>query len=104
MAHLPMCLEALEHQTFRDFETIVVDNASTDGSDGYIENDWPEVRLVRLPGNLGFPAAVNAGVRASSAEFVVLLNNDTKAEPGWLERLVAGMDTHPEFTFGSSKL
>jgi GT2 family glycosyltransferase len=104
MQHLQMCLEALRAQTFSDFETIVVDNASTDGSIDYLRNQWPEVRLIELSSNLGFPAAVNAGIRASSSEYVVLLNNDTRAEPTWLETLVRTMDDHPNFSFGSSKL
>ncbi len=104
MAHLPMCLEALAAQTFDDFETIVVDNASSDGSVAYLQEKWPQVRVVSLPSNKGFPGAVNAGVHASDSAYVVLLNNDTRAEERWLETLVGAMDAHPEFTFGSSKL
>ena len=104
LKHLPDCLESLGKQTFRKFRTIVVDNDSTDGSVAYIESRWPDVEVVRLPDNLGFPAAVNAGIRAAGSEYVVLLNNDTRAEPDWLEKLVRGMDDHPEFASGSSKL
>jgi GT2 family glycosyltransferase len=104
LKHLPDCLQALAGQTFRGFRTVVVDNASTDGSIGYIEKEWPGVDVIRLPDNLGFPAAVNAGIGAADTEYVVLLNNDTKADPDWLEKLVRGMDSHPEFASGSSKL
>jgi GT2 family glycosyltransferase len=104
LEHLPACLEALANQTLRDFETIVVDNASTDGSQDYLKATWPDVTLIALDANVGFPGAVNAGVNARRSEYVVLLNNDTKAAPDWLEKLVAGMDAHPEFSFGSSKL
>ena len=105
MAHLPLCLEALRDQTFTDFETIVVDNASTDGSLDYLAASWPDVRLVKLDSNRGFPAAINAGLRASKGtDYIALLNNDTKADPAWLSTLVAALDAAPAFSFGSSKL
>jgi GT2 family glycosyltransferase len=104
LEHLPECLDALAAQTYRDFETIVVDNASTDGSVAYLREEWPDVRVVELDHNTGFPGAVDAGIAVSATEFVVLLNNDTRATPDWLGRLVAAMDEHPEFAFASSKL
>ena len=103
LEHLPVCLEALAGQTFRDFETIVVDNGSTDGSLDFLRRR-DDIRLVELGSNMGFPAACNAGIEASRGDYVVLLNNDTRAEPDWLERLVAAMDAAPEYAWGSSKL
>src|SRR5207248_2233451 len=70
----------------------------------YVRENWPDTRVVVLESNRGFPGAVNAGIKASGTEFVVLLNNDTAAEPEWLEKLVAAMDARPEFSFASSKL
>lgn len=105
LAHLETCLSALHEQTFPDFETIVVDNASTDGSVDYVAANHPNVRTVVLDTNRGFPAAVNAGIAASVAtDYVVLLNNDTRADPRWLELLVGAMDADRRFSFGSSKL
>jgi GT2 family glycosyltransferase len=104
MKHLPDCMNAIARQTYRDFETIVVDNASSDESLDYLRAQWPDVRIVALDRNSGFPGAVNAGIEASDTEFVVLLNNDTSAEDHWLERLVNAMDAHPDFSFASSKL
>jgi len=101
---LDVCLSSLRHQTFRDFETILVDNGSSDGSVAFMEENFPEVRVVRLPENRGFSAAVNAGIRASGAEFVVLLNNDTEADPGWLEALVRAAEEHSEAGLFASKL
>jgi GT2 family glycosyltransferase len=102
--HLSECLSSLRQQTFSDFETIVVDNASTDGTVDLIKGEHPEVRLIELASNTGFAGAVNAGAMASEAEYVVFLNNDTRAEPTWLAALVRGMDENPSFSFGSSKL
>ena len=101
---LELCLGSLQKQVFRDFETIVVDNGSADGSVGLIEEEFPEVRTVALDKNLGFAAAANAGIRASRAGLVALLNNDTEQDPGWLDALVRAVDSHPEAGFFASKL
>jgi GT2 family glycosyltransferase len=101
--HLPACLEALEAQTFRDFETIVADNGSTDGSLELLRRR-PDVKLVELGANRGFAGACNAGIEAASGDYVVLLNNDTRAQPDWLEHLVAAMDAAPSYAWGSSRL
>lgn len=103
-AHLlPSCLSSLRNQTFNDFQTVVVDNGSTDDSRDLIANDYPEVRVVPLPENRLFAAAVNEGIRQTTAPIVVLLNNDTEAEPAWLERLLRGLD-HPSAGMAASKL
>jgi GT2 family glycosyltransferase len=101
---LNLCLSSLRRQSFEDFETIVVDNGSTDASVELIQRNFPEVRVIRLSENLGFSAGVNAGIRASEAEYVVLLNNDTEVEPGWLEALVSTAESHPEAGLLASKL
>lgn len=88
-------LAALDAQSFRDFETIVVDNASTDGSRERLAGS-PGVRLVGLERNAGFTGACNAGILASSGELVLLLNNDMEPEPGFLAALVRAADAHPE--------
>ena len=101
---LSTCLSSLRRQTYEDFETVLVDNGSSDGSVAFVEENFPEIRIVRLPENGGFTAAVNAGIRASEAEYVVLLNNDTEVEGRWLEALVRAADEHPEVGLFASKL
>ena len=98
------CLASLRRQTFGDFETILVDSASTDGSVEFVNENFPETRTIALPENRGFSGAVNAGIEASDAELVVLLNNDTEQDPGWLAALVRAADTHPEAGLFASKL
>ena len=98
------CLASLRRQTFEDFETVLVDSASTDGSVGFVEENFPETKTVVLPENRGFSGAVNAGIEASRAEFVVLLNNDTEQDPGWLAALVRAADSHPGTGLFASKL
>jgi hypothetical protein len=102
---LETCLSSLRRQSFKDFEVVLADNGSTDGSVEFVARNFPEVRIVRLPENRGFSAAVNAGIKASpAAEHVVLLNNDTEVDPGWLEALVEAADRHPEAGLFASKL
>ena len=104
-AHLlPTCLDALQRQTYQDFETLVVDNASTDGSRDLLAGRYPEARLICMPQNLFFAGAVNQGIRESRSPIVVALNNDTEAEPNWLERLVEALQSHPEAGMAASKL
>ena len=88
------CLDSLRAQTFSGFTVIFVDNGSTDGSRQLVEQEYPEVQVVALPENLGFCGAVNQGIRASRTPYVVLLNNDTEADPGFLEALLSGIQSH----------
>jgi len=89
---LPTCLTALQRQTWTSFETVVVDNGSTDGSRALIARDFPMVHVIPLAENRLFAGAVNEGIRQTDSPIVVLLNNDTEAEPAWLERLLGGLD------------
>ncbi|HSN76658.1 MAG TPA: glycosyltransferase family 2 protein [Anaerolineae bacterium] len=105
-ALLATCLAALRGQDYPTdrFEVIVVDDASSDGTVEYLAAAFPEVRVVALAQNGGFIAACNAGVAAGQGEVLVLLNNDTEAESGWLEALVAALVEHPEAGSAASKM
>jgi GT2 family glycosyltransferase len=102
--HLPDCLESLRRQTFREFEAIVADNGSTDGSLELLAGDYPGVRVLALGENRGFTGACNAGMQAARGEFVVLLNNDTEADPRWLGEVVGAFRRHPEAGIIASKM
>jgi GT2 family glycosyltransferase len=101
---LNTCLGSLRRQSLDNFEILLVDNGSTDGSVGFVERSFPEVRVISLEENRGFSAAVNAGIRSADTEYVALLNNDTQAEPGWLEALWQAAERHPEASLFASRL
>jgi GT2 family glycosyltransferase len=101
---LETCLSSLRRQSFESFETILVDNGSTDGSLDLIARNFPGVRTIALEENRGFSVAANAGINASRTELVVLLNNDTEQDPGWLAALVGAADDYPEAGSFASKM
>ena len=94
MAYLDGVLSSLERQTIRNFEVILVDNGSTDGSCAFVSAEYPWVHMIQLPENYGFSRAVNEGIRAARSPYVLLLNNDTEAEPDFLEEMVAALRRH----------
>jgi len=101
---LPTCLSSLARQTYHDFEIIVVDNASTDDSRELLAREFPNVRVLPLDRNRFFAGAVNAGIRATQSEIIVLLNNDTEAEPNWLKELLRALDANPNAGMAATKL
>jgi GT2 family glycosyltransferase len=106
--HLTALFEHLAAQTLRDFEVVFVDNGSGDGSLTNVEqlaqkHDIP-LREVRNESNRGFAPACNQGIAAASARWLVLLNNDTRPEPTWLEMLVNTAASMPKVGMVASKM
>lgn len=101
---LKPCLDSLLKQSFSDFEVIVVDNASTDGSVAYLENHYTQIRLIRLEQNYGFSKAVNEGIKASAGNYVILLNNDTLVEEDFVLALYQAMKDSKNTFSCSSKM
>ena len=90
------CLSTLERHADLPFETLVVDNASVDGSVDAVRATWPAVRIIANPRNVGFAAACNQGVLASRAPYALLLNSDAEVRPGAVPALVALLDARPD--------
>ncbi len=104
------CMRSLERQTYRDFEIIVVDNASTDSSLIEIKNFMRHssigfsIILIPFKENTGFTGGNVIGLKHARGKYIALLNNDAEAEPGWLKELVMAMDTHSDVGICASKL
>lgn len=85
--YLERCLASLARQTYRSFEIILVDNASTDGSAEGVADHYPEVQILRSTRNVGFAEGNNLGIRAARGNLIATLNTDTEVEPDYLEKL-----------------
>jgi GT2 family glycosyltransferase len=104
-AHLlPGCLDSLLAQSYRPLEIIVADGASTDSTVDLLAGRYPHVRLVRLRRNRGFAGNVNAGIRASRGQTVLLLNNDAQAEREWVAACVETLSQQPAVGSVASKI
>jgi len=90
------CLAAVRAQTVPDFELILIDNASKDGAAQAAAREAPDVIFVANAKNTGFAAAVNQGARMARGRWLVLLNPDAFAEPGWLEALLETAEAFPQ--------
>jgi hypothetical protein len=119
MRYLPNCIEALRRDDSAPFALCIVDNGSTDGSGEWIRANCPEAQLIAVPENEGFCKAVNRGIRGAKTPYVILLNNDTRVQPGFAYGLLAALEgepkafsvsarmvdmTHPQFLDGAGDL
>jgi GT2 family glycosyltransferase len=102
--HLDACLSAVAAQKGVSVETVLVDNASTDGTVDHVRERYPSVRIVELRENRGFAGGNNAGVADAQAPLVAFLNNDTVADPGWLQALLGGLDQACRFALVTSRI
>lgn len=97
-----LCMESLRQQRCRDFRVLVVDNGSDDGSVQWLKEQ--RIPTIFLKENTGFTGAVNTGIRAAGTEFVLLLNNDTVAEPGLVGELLKTIERSEKIFAVSSKM
>lgn len=88
------CLDAVADQEegTPEYEVLVIDNGSTDGSVAYLQERYPQVKVEALPENSGFCHAVNVGIRLAEAPYIILLNNDTKVKRGFVKALYEAID------------
>jgi GT2 family glycosyltransferase len=116
---LQRCLPAALSQSFGDYQVIVLDNGSQDGSADWIEAHYPactgppdqsrldagpSVKVIRSERNLGFAQGNNEAIRATESEFVATLNNDALPAPDWLAQLVCVMQSAPKVGMCASKM
>ena len=96
------CFKALEMQICRDFEILVVDNGSGDGSVEWLKEH--EIPSIFLETNTGFSGAVNVGIRASKTPYVILLNNDTEPDCHYIGEMIKAIERSPKIFSVSSKM
>jgi GT2 family glycosyltransferase len=101
---LEPCLAALAAQEGVRAETILVDNASTDGTIEFVREAFPWVRVVALEKNVGFTGGNNAGARAARGRLLAFLNNDTVPDGRWLSTLQRGLDEAAGFALAASRI
>jgi GT2 family glycosyltransferase len=87
-----------------DYETVVVDNGSSDGTPHDVRVRWPHVSVVEPGRNMGFAAGTNLGLRHSSGELALLLNPDTVVRPGAVDALVAALDRRADAAVAGPRL
>ncbi|MCP3682770.1 MAG: glycosyltransferase family 2 protein [bacterium] len=90
--YLKDCLSSVFMQNFKDFEVIVVDNKSTDGSVEFVKKNFKKAKLVVNKKNYGFAEGNNIGVRKAKGKYIALLNNDTVVDKNWLSALVKELE------------
>jgi len=101
---LELCLNSLKSQTYRPLEIIVVDNASTDGSVDLIQERYPDIKLIVNGENLGFGGGNNVGIQASRGRYMMMLNNDTRLDPGCIEELKRAIEKESHYGACASKI
>ena len=89
---LSECLDSLTQTEYSNFEIIVVDNASTDGSPDWVSLNFPQIKLIENNQNYGYAGGCNRGAIVASGDYLVFLNNDTVQEKNWLDSLVDFMN------------
>ena len=101
---LKKCLDHLRAQTVRDFDVVIVDNGSGDGS-ADLQDEYREFQFDFADANLGFAAGCNRGAAAVENEWLAFLNPDAYAAPSWIEAFLAGVEQYPSIdAFGSTQI
>jgi GT2 family glycosyltransferase len=90
--HIMECLDSVFRQSYRNFEVVLVDNDSTDGSQKIAKDKFHKIKLVQNDANVGFTKANNIGLRESSGEYVIFLNYDTAVEKDWMKELLSAIE------------
>jgi N-acetylglucosaminyl-diphospho-decaprenol L-rhamnosyltransferase len=99
------CLSSLAtHARSIDSETVIVDNASSDGTAAYVRARWPAIRVLEPGANLGFAGGTNLGIRQTFGELVLFLNPDAAIRAGALDRLIAALDARPDAAVAGPRL
>src|SRR2546422_5924490 len=102
--HLEACFSSLGKQSVDAYETVLIDNASQDGSADFVRRNFPRVRVIESKTNLGFAGGNNLAAKEATGDVLVFLNDDTEVDPGWLERLLSPFDSDPRVAIAGCKM
>jgi len=98
------CIPSLLAQDYDDYEIVIVDNASNDGSADQITEQYPDIKLIRAEKNLGFGGGNNLAAKHAQGQYLAFLNPDTTVEPDWLPKMVHTLESHPEAGVATAKI
>jgi len=101
---LKNCLTSVFNQTYPNYEVVLVDNASTDGSVEYVKKNFPKTKIIVNEENLGWSGGNNIGIEKTDGELIVLLNNDTIVDENWLEELVKAVTSDEKIVAAGSRV
>jgi hypothetical protein len=102
--YLKGCIDSILSQTFTDYEIILVDNASSDDSVVFVEDNFPEVKIIKNNSNIGFAGGNNIGIEASNGKIIALLNPDTIVDKDWLSILINVMKSSEKISAVTGKM
>lgn len=103
-SYLERFIPGILRTTYDEFDLVYVDNASTDDSVGFVETNFPEVKIFRIMENHGFTGGYTGSLPFIDAEYYVLLNSDVEVEPDWLTHLMVRMENNPNIGAMQPKL
>lgn len=102
--HLEACFKSIQEQDYDNFETLLVDNGSTDNSVEFVKKNFPFVKIVKLKENVGFAKGNNEGIKEAEGDYILTLNNDTKLEKNCLKNLMEIVEKNPDVGMFSLKM
>jgi GT2 family glycosyltransferase len=102
--HIHNCLDSIFGMNYPNFKVVVVDNASCDGSLSAVKHNFPKAKIVEYRRNHGFAKAYNMALEEIESDFIVLLNNDVKVEPDWLNELMPYISGDDEISAVTPKM
>jgi GT2 family glycosyltransferase len=101
---LERCLSSVINTRYPNYEILVVDNSSSDGSSDLVNEKFPNCRVIQLENNMGFAIANNVGANAAKGKYAVFLNNDTVVTSDWLDDLVTVLERNSDIAIAQSML
>lgn len=102
--YLPFCLKSVLEQTFKDYELLIIDNGSTDGTVKLLKEEYPQIKAVEHPENIGFARAHNQAIAWTKSDYLMLLNQDVILRHNYLENLISFLDQNPDVAAISGKI